>query len=204
MHLTILARTPRVLRALLGGLGDEWVHAAPEGAFSAFDVVGHLIVGERTDWLPRLRIILEHGPSRPFDAYDRYAQFEASRGKSMEQLLDEFEMLRSAGLDSLRAMNLGEAELSLRGRHPALGEVSLGNLLATWAAHDLNHLAQIAGCLARRFDGAVGPWKQYLTILTREPTRMSPEGATRKLGSHAAAEPSNPSVGDGAPRSEGR
>ncbi len=178
--ITVLARTPGVLRAMLSGLEPEWTHRNyGEGTFSPFDVVGHLISGERTDWLVRTRIILEHGPSRPFDKYDRYAQFEASRGKTLSDLLDEFERLRGESLVALRGLNLAPADLERRGSHPALGEVTLGNLLATWVAHDLNHIAQIAKAMATQVEAAVGPWREYLGVLRAPVTRMDADGARR-------------------------
>ncbi|MBI5866538.1 MAG: DinB family protein [Planctomycetes bacterium] len=177
----ILERTPTVLRAMLAGLGPEWTHSNyGEDTFSPFDVVGHLITGEKIDWIARMRIILEHGTARPFDKYDRYAQFEASRGKTLGQLLDEFEQLRRANLATLATMQITPAMLAKRGTHPALGEVTLANLLATWVAHDLNHVAQIAKCLATQYQDAVGPWKQYLGILRSPVTRMDAEGAQRR------------------------
>ena len=177
----ILARTPRVLRAMLSGLPREWTHSNyGEDTFSPFDVVGHLIHGEKEDWIARTRIILEHGPSRPFDKYDRYAQFEASRGKTLDQLLEEFERLRAANLQTLAAMKLTPDKFALRGTHPSLGEVTLGNLLATWVAHDFNHIAQIAKCMATQYEDAVGPWREYLGILKTPITRMDAEGAARR------------------------
>src|SRR5262245_10289799 len=162
----VLSRTPAVLRATLGGLGPEWTHTNyGNDTFSPFDVIGHLITGEQTDWLVRAKIILKNGPSRPFDKYDRYAQFEASRGKTVDQLLDEFERLRRANPDTLRSLEITPAQRDLRGTHPALGPVTLGNLLATWVAHDLNHIAQVARCMATQYETAVGPWKEYLGIL---------------------------------------
>lgn len=190
LALSILERTPRVLRTLLAGLDREWTHSDyGEGTFSPFDVIGHLIHGEEADWIPRARIILEHGPSRPFDGYDRYAQFEASRGKTLEQLLDEFERRRTESLAALRAMQLTPEKLGARGTHPVLGEVTLGQLLATWVAHDLNHIAQIAKCMATQYDAAVGPWKEFLGVLKSPVTRMEAEGAARK---RAAAVESSP------------
>lgn len=165
---------------MLSGLGPEWTHRDyGEGTFSPFDVVGHLITGEQTDWLARTRIILEHGPARPFDKYDRYAQFEASRGKTLRDLLDEFERLRHENLVALRGLNLTAADLERRGSHPALGEVTLGNLLATWLAHDLNHIAQIAKAMATQYDAAVGPWREYLGVLRSPTTRMDADGVRR-------------------------
>ncbi len=166
--LAILARTPSVLEALLRDLPDDWVRA-DEGAatWSPFDVVGHLIHGERTDWIPRARIVLEHGESRPFEPFDRFAQFEASRGKRLGELLDEFAALRAANLQSLRAHGLAPADLARRGRHPELGTVTLEQLLATWVVHDLGHLAQITRTMAKQYGSAVGPWKAYLPVLSR-------------------------------------
>lgn len=179
--LEVLARTPHVLRAALAGISDGWRHGTygPD-TFSPHDVVGHLITGERTDWMVRVRMILESGASRPFPKYDRYAQFEESQGRSIGELLDEFEALRAGNLVQLRALQLTPADLARRGLHPALGEVTLENLLATWAAHDLNHIAQIARTMAWQYEGAVGPWKAYLGVLKGEVVRMDDEGAGRK------------------------
>lgn len=164
----VLERTPAVLRALLEGLPEEWI-AATEGpdTWSPFDVVGHLIHGERTDWLPRAELILAHGESVTFPPFDRFAQFEASRGLTLAQLLDTFAALRAANLGRLRQLAPGPADLARRGRHPELGPVTLGQHLSTWVAHDLSHLAQIARVMARRYTGAVGPWRAYLPLLGR-------------------------------------
>jgi hypothetical protein len=162
----VLERTPGCLRAMLGGLGEGWIQSNyGENTFSPFDVVGHLIHGERTDWMVRARIILESGPSRPFDPFDRYAMHEAGRGQSIGRLLDTFETLRTANLRDLKAMNLGPDELSRCGTHPALGRVTLAQLLATWVVHDLGHLHQIAKCMAHQYRDHVGPWRAYLSIL---------------------------------------
>lgn len=167
--LEVFARTPHVLRAMLGGLSDEWVLSNyGEKTFSPFDVVGHFIHGERTDWMPRARIILEHGESKPFEPFDRYAMYEASRGKTLADLLDAFQSLRDKNLADLRALRLTPEQLALRGTHPALGPVTLAQLLATWAAHDLSHIHQIAKAMAYQYRDAVGPWRAYLTILPRE------------------------------------
>jgi uncharacterized damage-inducible protein DinB len=177
----VLRRTPGVLRAMISGLGREWTHSNyGEDTFSPFDVIGHLITGERTDWIARTRLILEHGTTRPFEKYDRYAQFEASRGKTLDQLLDEFERLRVANLKTLADLRLTADQLGKRGTHPALGEVTLGNLLATWVAHDMNHIAQIAKCMATQYEDAVGPWKQYLGVLRTPVTKMDEAGAARR------------------------
>lgn len=181
-----LARTPGTLHAMLAGLSDGWIHGNyGEGTFSPFDVVGHLITGEKTDWLLRTRIILEQGVARAFPTYDRYAQFEQSAGKTMGDLLDEFAHLREANLAALRDLRLGPADLAKRGTHGALGEVTLEQLLATWVAHDLNHVAQIAKAMATQYEGAVGPWREYLGILKTPITRMDEEGAARRRAAHA-------------------
>ncbi len=163
----ILARMPPTLDALLRGLPAGWI-AAHEGGqtWSPFDVVGHLIHGEHTDWIPRVRIILEHGEARAFDKFDRFAQFAASEGRTLGSLLDEFALLRRENLRQLESMNLTEADFERRGRHPELGVVTLGQLLATWVAHDLDHVAQISRVLARQYSDAVGPWRAYLRIIS--------------------------------------
>src|SRR5580692_12236930 len=139
----ILTRTPATLNAMLRGLPDTWVRCNEgKDSWSAFDIVGHLVVGERTDWMPRVRIILENGEARSFDPFDRFAQVKESQGKSLEQLLDDFARLRQENLAALRALNLRPEDLTRRGRHPALGVVTLSELLATWAVHDLTHLHQ--------------------------------------------------------------
>lgn len=177
----VLARTPLTLRAMLGGLDDGWITGNyGDDTFSPFDIVGHLITGEQTDWMARTRLILRHGTSVAFEKYDRYAQFEASRGKSMDELLGEFERLRKSNLQELAALNLMQADMVRRGRHAILGEVTLEQLLATWVAHDLNHVAQIAKAMAAQYQGEVGPWREYLGILKSPVTRMDAEGAARR------------------------
>jgi hypothetical protein len=166
--LEILERTPAAFRALLGGLPEVWT--SPDegpGTFSAFDNVGHLIHGERTDWIPRARIILAQGADRRFEPFDRFAQQRESAGRSTAELLEEFARLRAANLATLRGWNLGPRELALEGEHPELGRVTLEQLLATWAAHDLSHLAQTARVLAKQYREAVGPWRAYLPLLDR-------------------------------------
>jgi hypothetical protein len=168
--IAVLERTPGTVRALLGGLPESWT--APnegEGSWSPFDVVGHLIHGERTDWIPRARIILAQGEGerRRFEPFDRFAQFEESRGKSLAELLDTFEELRAESLATLRGWKLGEAQLALEGEHPELGAVTLRQLLATWVAHDLGHLAQIGRTMAKQYREAVGPWRAYLPVMDR-------------------------------------
>jgi len=164
--MALLGRTPAALNALLRDLSEEWT-LRNEGVqtWSAFDVVGHLIHGERTDWIPRARMILEFGEMRDFEPFDRWGQQRESEGKSLGQLLDEFARLRAEGLGELRAMNLQPADLERHGRHPALGVVTLSQLLATWATHDLTHLHQISRVLAHQYDAAVGPWHAYLGVL---------------------------------------
>jgi len=163
----ILARTPATLDALLRGLPDDWI-AAHEGGktWSPFDVIGHLIHGERTDWVPRARIILEHGESRAFDKFDRFAQFAASEGRTLASLLDEFATLRRDSLRELAALRLTDADLDRRGRHPELGVVTMRQLLATWMAHDLDHVVQISRVLGRQYSDDVGPWRAYLRIIS--------------------------------------
>ncbi len=167
----VLIRTPVTLNALLRGLPDTWVLSnegrSNEGkdTWSAFDIVGHLIVGERTDWMPRVRIILESGEARAFDPFDRFAQSRESQGKSLEQLLDEFARLRAENLAALHALNLQRDDFARRGRHPALGTVTLSELLATWAVHDLTHLHQLSRVMAHQYRDAVGPWSASLGVL---------------------------------------
>ena len=162
----LLKRTPEILRVLLNDLPEELVHANEgTGTWTSFDVLGHLIHGEKTDWIPRVRIILEHGENRAFDPFDREAMLQTSKGKSYSQLLDEFATLRAMNLETLQQMNLTPDDFSRKGKHPALGEVNLGQLLATWVTHDLDHLAQIIRVTAKSFDTSVGPWREYLNVL---------------------------------------
>jgi hypothetical protein len=165
----VLTRTPAALDALLRGLPDVWVRSnegSSEGkdTWSPFDVVGHLVAGERTDWMPRVRILLENGEGRAFDKFDRLAQFK-EKGKSLEQFLDEFAGLRRENLASLQALNLKPEDFARRGKHPELGVVTLSQLLATWAAHDLTHLHQVSRVMAHQYRDAVGPWQVYLGVL---------------------------------------
>lgn len=166
----LLERTPAVLDALLRGLPEAWVMATEgEGTWSAWDIVGHLIHCEYTDWMPRARLILQADPESgvvpEFAPFDRAGHVEASAGKTMGELLAEFAEIREANLVEARGWNLGPAELALRGRHPKLGEVTLGELLATWGAHDLNHLHQMARVLAHPWREAVGPFAGLLGVL---------------------------------------
>ncbi len=166
--LSILARTPAALDAMLRGLPEPWLHAneGPE-TWSPFDVVGHLIHGERTDWVPRLRLILEQGDARPFEPFDRFAMFEENRGKSIAELLETFATLRAQNVETVHALQLEPADLTRRGTHPALGPVTLGQLLATWVTHDMTHMAQISRVIAKQFQDEVGPWRQYIGVLNR-------------------------------------
>jgi hypothetical protein len=167
--IAVLARTPATLDALLHGLPDAWtLQNEGESTWSAFDVVGHLIHGERTDWIPRARMILEFGEKKTFVPFDRLAQFEESRGKSLMQLLDEFARLRAGNLAELRGLNLRREDLERRGRHPALGTVTLSQLVAAWAVHDLTHLHQISRIMAHQYRAAVGPWDKFLGVLRCE------------------------------------
>ena len=160
-----LERTPMVLRAMLGGLPERWAHAPEPDGWSVFDVAGHLIHGEEADWIPRARIILEHGEARAFEPFDREAMFEASRGRTLDELLDRFAELRSEGLAALASMGLTEADLDRRGTHPVFGAATLRQLLATWVTHDQTHIAQIARILARQYRDEVGPWSAYIGVL---------------------------------------
>jgi hypothetical protein len=162
----LLEKTPRAIDALLRDLPDEWTRAN-EGTntWSAYDVVGHLIHGERTNWIPRAKMILEFGETRAFERFDRPAQERESKGKSLSQLLDEFARVRTKSLDDLRVLNLQAEDFDRRGRHPVFGPVTLGQLLATWAAHDLTHLHQISRVMAHQYRDAVGPWSVYLGVL---------------------------------------
>ena len=166
--MAVLERTPYTLRAMLAGLPAAWTDATegPE-TWSPYVIVGHMIHGERTDWIPRARIILDQGPERRFTPYDRFAQFRESQGKSLSDLLDEFERLRAGNLATLSGWCLTEAQLTLEGEHPDLGPITLRQLLATWVAHDLGHLAQTARVMAKQYREAVGPWRTYLPILDR-------------------------------------
>ena len=170
----ILRRTPAALRALLDGAGDGWTRAdeGPE-TFSPFDVVGHLIDGEETDWMPRAGIILSGNPEATFEPYDRFRHYARNRGRTLASLLDEFARLRAANLERLASWNLGEAELDLRAMHPSLGPVTLRQLVATWVAHDLGHLAQVTRVMAKQYREEVGPWVQYLPVLTDHETPRS-------------------------------
>ena len=166
--IAVLERTPLAFHALLAELPESWT-SANEGpdTFSPFDNVGHLIHGERADWIPRARIILAEGTDRRFTPYDRFAQVRDSEGKSLLELLNEFSRLRAENMMTLRTWKLSDDQLALDGEHPELGRVTLRQLLATWVAHDLGHLAQTARVMAKRYRDAVGPWRAYLPIMDR-------------------------------------
>lgn len=162
----ILERTPDVLNVLLRGIADDWVLSNEGGeTWSAYDVVGHLIHGERTDWIARMEIILSDQPNKTFARFDRFAQFEESKGKPLSQLLDEFSKVRTENIELLRSKKLTRNDLNKVGTHPSFGEVTLEQLLATWVAHDLNHIAQVSRVMAKQYKEAVGPWIEYLRIL---------------------------------------
>jgi hypothetical protein len=164
--IALLSRTPSVLDALLRNLPETWTtRNEGENTWSAYDVVGHLVHAERINWIPRAKMILKFGEDQGFGAFDRVGQIRESQGKSLGQLLDEFALLRSANLDDLRDLNLRQEDLGRRGRHPAFGPVTLSELLATWATHDLTHLHQISRIMAHQYRDAVGPWQTYLGVL---------------------------------------
>jgi hypothetical protein len=168
----VLQRTPSTLNSLLRYLPDEWV-LPNEGAqsWSPYDVVGHLIHAEETDWIPRAKVILEDGDARPFEPFDRFAMFEKSRGKALAELLDTFEQMRAINLKELEKMILTTELLEKRGKHPELGMVTLGQLLATWVVHDLGHIGQIVRVMAKQYRNEVGPWQAYLPILASDDQR---------------------------------
>ena len=164
--ISLLAHTPVALNALLRDLPETWtVRNEGEKTWSAFDIVGHLIHGERTDWMPRTKMILQFGETKSFEPFDRWGQERESKGRSLAQLLDDFARLRSENLSELRALNLRPQDLERRGTHPSLGAVTLSQLLATWAAHDLTHLHQISRVMAHQYREAVGPWTKFLGVL---------------------------------------
>ena len=164
--ISLLDHTPAALDALLRDLPETWtLRNEGEDTWSAFDVIGHLIHGERTDWMPKARMVLQFGETETFESFDRWGHVRECQGKSLGQLLDEFARLRSENLDELRALNLRQGDLELRGRHPTLGAVTLSELLATWATHDLTHLHQISRVMAHQYREAVGPWNGSLGVL---------------------------------------
>lgn len=164
--IALLSRTPLTLESLLGGLHREWIFSNEgENTWSPLDVVGHLIHGERADWIPRIKVILQVGESQAFEPFDRFAQFEESKDKSLEELLATFRDLRSGSIQALKEMNIGPGDLAKTGRHPEFGRVTLRELIATWVVHDLDHLAQISRTMAKQYREEVGPWRAYLSVL---------------------------------------
>jgi len=162
----VLSSTPNVLDALLRGKSAVWLECRKAAeSFSPVDVVGHLIYAEMTDWIPRVRLILEHQDTRAFEPFDRFGFQHLIAGKSVEALLEQFAELRQESLQTLRELGVGEKELALPGRHPELGRVTLSNLLATWVVHDLGHISQIVKAMASEYKDAVGPWRAYVSIL---------------------------------------
>lgn len=170
----VLRRTPGLLRAALAGLDEAWIRGTegPE-TFSPFDVVGHLIDGEETDWMPRARLILARGPSLRFEPYDRFRHRARNRGRTMDSLLEEFATLRTANLEALEAWQLTPAALDLPGEHPTLGRVTLRQLLAAWVVHDLGHVAQISRVMAKQYAEQIGPWVPFLPVVTDRPAPRS-------------------------------
>ena len=162
----ILQRTPSVLKALLQGLDDDWIfnNEGPE-TFSPYDVIGHLIHGEKTDWRDRAEMIMKFGESKTFVPYDRFAQFEESKGKSLQQLLDEFDKMRIHNLQWLVSLQLSAADLDKKGIHPSLDVVTLRQLLSTWAVHDLTHIAQVSRVMAKQYKEEIGPWVEFFRIM---------------------------------------
>jgi len=167
--ISVLERTPTALKSLLSGLPDPWIfnNEGPE-TWSPYDVLGHLVHGEKTDWILRLKIIIEHGIEKTFEPFDRFAMIQESEGKSINVLLDEFEDLRRKNLDVLGQIKLDSKDFVRKGMHPGLGVVTLGQLIATWVVHDLSHMAQIDEVMARQYREHVGPWKAYLPVLNSD------------------------------------
>jgi DinB superfamily len=162
----ILERTPTVLNSLLQGISDELIFANEGGeTWNIFDVIGHLVHGEKTDWIPRIKIILSDLTDKTFPPFDRFAQFDDSQNKSLSALLNEFAELRQKGVETLRSKNIADTDLVKTGIHPAFGEITISQLLATWVVHDLDHISQISRILAKQYKDEVGPWIEYLKIL---------------------------------------
>ena len=162
----ILEQTPKTINNFLCDLSDIWINCNEgEDTWSAFDIVGHLIHGEKTDWVPRLNIILDESAHKTFSSFDRFAQFESSKNKTLPQLLNEFSRLRHQNLNYLSSLDLTDSQLDLKGRHPELGEVTMRQLLACWVTHDLGHISQICRVMAKQYKDQVGPWTAYIPIL---------------------------------------
>ncbi len=164
----ILEQTPKTLQQFLSNLSDDWIFCNEGGeTWSAFDIVGHLIHGEKTDWITRTNIILNNSENKTFEPYNRFAQFENSKGKTLNDLLKEFTELRSKNLEYLKSLNISVEDFNLKAIHPELGEVTLKHLLATWVTHDLGHIAQISRVMAKQYKDQVGPWVEYISILNK-------------------------------------
>ena len=166
--ITILERTPDVLSTLLSGLSDNWIHNNEgDNTWSPYDIVGHFIHGEKTDWIPRARIILGDQESKSFEPFDRFAQFEDSGEKGLETLIDEFKSLRKKNISELKYLNIQSEDLDKKGIHPEFGEVTLKELLSTWVVHDLSHINQITRVMAKQYRGETGPWVEYISLLNK-------------------------------------
>ena len=164
----ILEQTPKTLNAFLSNLSDDWIYCNEGGeSWNAFDILGHLIHGEKTDWITRMNIILDSDENKTFEPYDRFAQFETSNGKVLSELLVEFSDLRTSNLKYFKSLNLSDSQLTLKGIHPELGEVTLSELLSCWVTHDLGHIAQIARVMAKQYKNEVGPWLAFIPILSK-------------------------------------
>ena len=166
--LEILSRTPQVLEDLLSGLSDDWLHSNEgENTWSPYEVIGHLIHGEKTDWIPRTKIILSLSGNKTFEPFDRFAQQNEDTNRSIDELLTEFKTLRMNNLQELKALQIDDTKLAMKGIHPELGEANLKELISCWTVHDLGHLAQISRVMAKQYQSEVGPWKAYLGILKK-------------------------------------
>lgn len=168
--ISVLERTPGVLKQLLDNLSQEWTHKNEgKDTWSPYDVLGHLVHGEKTDWMPRLEIVLSDAENNTFEPYDRFAQFEMSKGKSLGDLLDEFDRLRKQNLRTLKSKFLASQDLTKIGVHPELGPVTLNQMLSAWVVHDMGHIAQVSRVMAKQYTEEIGPWTQYLTIVNHTP-----------------------------------
>lgn len=164
----ILSRTPQVIEALLKGISDDWLmNNEGENTWSAYEIVGHLIHGEMTDWIPRAKIILSNSPNKTFEPFDRFAQQRQGKARAMTDLLEEFKKLRTKNIKELLSFKIDEKTLKKKGIHPELGEVNLKELLSTWVVHDLGHISQISRVMSKQYKDEVGPWKEYLGILKK-------------------------------------
>lgn len=162
----ILKRTPLILESLLSGLPDQWLRSNEgENTWSPYDIVGHLIHGEKTDWIPRTKIILSGSGNNTFESFDRFAQLNENQERSIEELLKEFKVIRDKNLKELKTLQINDSKLTAKGMHPELGEVNLKQLLSTWVVHDLGHISQITRIMAKQYKSEVGPWIEYLGIL---------------------------------------